>query len=1020
MSLSQMSEHPGRDDFIDTGEAEPDSITDFTFTPIAFTAGFTGFALSGDPEGKTLTTWPEFIDYTWRKVQSCPPREKTNLFVGYSSLATYSRQIFLNSGGREHLDQAITWATEAEEFGRDVNVECKALWPALLAELLLQRFEHGQMRKDLEESCHQFRAYLHVFDHDAVARGAYADRVCRKLDESMNQMLMTTLLDESLVFAQIAEDAPYKDKNQLAYRLRMHGIFLFMKSIRHSKPETLKMALSKLEQAISIGLSEAEQATAKFLIITLRIRLNGVLPDFEIPPGSLDDLPFGNSIFSQVRKIEFALHVWEIGVKAPRDKQYVTENFLVKAEELTKEVLENGETAQYGVFEPEILVLAGQVSEACQDAFDGERGPELEDPAYYWARCWNLKHGLLRFRLRAIHRLSCRLFRQGKYEAAWARFQLARALIPIVCPQQSQLEDKAYLLQSLGEMSIDACATALVLGEVDAALEVLEEGRGLLLGHFDKSSKDLERLERQQIALFHKFESIRTSVLYGSASPPSSLWTEEKEFDESPQPSVDGDAGSDKSEEQLQPLLDDDARSEETEEPQSVSDDDMTLEEREESPPLLDPMGQVVKEIRSLSGFEDFLVPLTAKEIRGAAQTHSVVVLVGSILHQDAIILSRDKVDHVDLREAVDPEHFIAPEELRVLSREVMSAIIGDWNDFPVRNNYLLKVLHRLWKGVAEPISNKLGFEEINKFSTALEALLHSTKKHVIWMRTGDFHRLPINMALDGLSKPPTPFFAYATSSFTSSFRALVATRSRQQTFKKGELPGSMISMPPRSQSSSDGEQDTDTRSSRSHGLWIRNANEECLRVQKASPKIKWGVLERPSPQMVQEHSLESHFLHLVCHGVSLPNSPMQSYLQLWDRSTGDKGRPARLTISQLAQWTTTSTRLAFLSSCSTADAVAPTLYEENVDVCNALNLAGICDVVGSMWPIPDKVGVAVAEVFWNFFNDFMPDGKDYDSRLVAMALNIALIMAGMENPTEPLSWAGFIHVGGKFLQTSE
>lgn len=197
-------------------------------------------------------------------------------------------------------------------------------------------------------------------------------------------------------------------------------------------------------------------------------------------------------------------------------------------------------------------------------------------------------------------------------------------------------------------------------------------------------------------------------------------------------------------------------------------------------------------------------------------------------------------------------------------------------------------------------------------------------------------------------------------------------------------------------------------------------AHEECLRVQKASPEIKWEVLERPSPQLVQEHSLGSHFLHFVCHGVSVPGSPMQSYLQLWDRSTGDKGRPTRLTVSQIAQWTRPSTCLAFLSSCSTADAVAPTLYEENVDVCNALNLAGICDVVGSMWPIPDKVGVVVAEAFWDFFNHFMPDGKDYDSLLVAMALNIALVRASIENPSEPLSWAGFIHVGGKFLQTSK
>ncbi|KAK0509772.1 hypothetical protein JMJ35_008166 [Cladonia borealis] len=481
-------------------------------------------------------------------------------------------------------------------------------------------------------------------------------------------------------------------------------------------------------------------------------------------------------------------------------------------------------------------------------------------------------------------------------------------------------------------MSIDACATALVLGEMDEALEVLEEGRALLLGDFDKLLKDLDRLEVQHIALFHRFQSVRTSILYGRASSSGSWRTE-----------------------------------------------------REELLPLLDPLGQVIKEIRSLSGFEDFLVPLTAKEIRGAAQTHPIVVLVGSILHQDAIVLSRDKVDHVDLCEAVDPEHFIAPEELRELSREDMSAIIDDSNDFSVRNHYLCDILQRLWKGVAEPISNTIGFEKLNRSPTVEEILLNSCKRHIIWMRTGDFHRLTINMALDGSSSPPTPFCAYATSSFTSSFRALLAGQSRQHIFKKEEVSGSIISMPPKSQKLSNGEQNMDTRSLRSRGLWIRNVYEECSRT-------------------VKEHSLESHFLHLICHGVSIPDNPMQSYLQLWDRSTGDKGRPARLTISQIAQWNTSNSCLAFLSSCSMADAAAPALYEENLDVCNALNLAGICDVVGSMWPIPDKVGAMVAEGFWSFINLGIQDGENYDSYEVAMALNAGIVVAATKNPGEALN----------------
>ena len=72
------------------------------------------------------------------------------------------------------------------------------------------------------------------------------------------------------------------------------------------------------------------------------------------------------------------------------------------------------------------------------------------------------------------------------------------------------------------------------------------------------------------------------------------------------------------------------------------------------------------------------------------------------------------------------------------------------------------------------------------------------------------------------------------------------------------------------------------------------------------------------------------------------------------------------------------------------------------------------------MWPVLDKVGVVVAKTFWRFFDHFILDGEDYDSGLVAKALNTAITVAASENILEPLSWAGFIHIGGKFRQIAE
>lgn len=331
-----MSEHSGRGDFVDARNGEPDGIPSIDFVPFAWTRDPPALAIASrrDPEEANLNTYG-YVDFIWRKVQSVPPHEKGNLFVGYSSLATLSKHIFESKRDGKQLDQAIMWATEAEKFGRDVKAEWKRLWPGLLAGLLLQRFEHSQMQNDLEESCRQFRAYLHVYDHEPVARGAYADFVCEKLRKSMQQRSVAKLLDESLVFAQIAEDAPYRSKIELAFRLQWHGMLLVSKSNHQHKLETLKMALSKFEQAISMGLPEADQATVKSLTAMLRLELKKVSPEFELTPGFADDLMLGNSIFCQVEKINVFFASWEAAVK---DGYNTSEVFLVMAEEFTKEI----------------------------------------------------------------------------------------------------------------------------------------------------------------------------------------------------------------------------------------------------------------------------------------------------------------------------------------------------------------------------------------------------------------------------------------------------------------------------------------------------------------------------------------------------------------------------------------------------------------------------------------------------------------------------------------------------------
>ena len=952
----------------------PDAVDTQThsFAPMVFPgpSGKLAIIYSKDPEERAASTSNDFIQLIARKVNNVPQHDIENVVVGTFSLATTYGWQYKNQRDRGDLDEAIALAERAKDEAVRYNIDIKA-WQLLLPELYLLKFEDTQMPEDLEEACYQLHSVSNSLKNHPKMRGWHAYEACQLLRACLEYLPNARLLDEGTTFAQISEESPAQNLEHYAQVLLLSGAFLFMKSDRSQSVQDLLKALTKLNQALAEGLPESDQTRAMYFISKARIRLillTGQQEDREASKQTAEfwnKAIFGSNTYNKLELAQFSYRVWE---KLHRDGSKVRKNFIDKAEKVMSEILLTEPFSQDKGFRAASLVLAGEISEACSETPEFDRQRALENPAAYWTRCWEMTGGSLHYRLRAIHLLSCRFFRQGRYPEAWTSFQKAIELIPIACPQHFDIEDKKHLVKSLHEISVDACATALALGDTDAALEVLEQGRGLFHSHFDNSSKDIVRLKRDHLDLFRKFETARSRNLHQGHS----LAT-------------------------LQTL-------------ESMPDGNIEDLQHETNP-----LDKVFEEIRQLPTFENFLRPLTAKEIRSTAENGTIVVLVGSALRQYAILMFNEEVHHIDLHEAVLPEHRITPEELRRMSRETISNIVREDHDFQIRNRALRSILVSLWRGVVRPISDFLDLKPVDGPPTFHACVLNATGHHVTWMRTGDFHRLPVNMALDTSSRYPSLFNSRASSTFASSFRMLLTNRSRKPIVWRKKEPGFIISMPPTSGPTRVADRHETRESLRSRGLWIRNAREESTAVQEAAPNICWNLLERPSPQALQEQCLGSPFLHFICHGVSNVDDPMKSYLKLWNKPENAKGQPECLTVSQIANWTTTRSCIAFLSSCSTADAAQPTLFEENVDICNTLNLAGVHDVVGSMWPVPDKIGLILAEYFWKFFNDFMPDGEEHESFVVAQALNVALSVAAAEEPSELLSWAGFIHVGGSY-----
>ena len=129
------------------------------------------------------------------------------------------------------------------------------------------------------------------------------------------------------------------------------------------------------------------------------------------------------------------------------------------------------------------------------------------------------------------------------------------------------------------------------------------------------------------------------------------------------------------------------------------------------------------------------------------------------------------------------------------------------------------------------------------------------------------------------------------------------------------------------------------------------------------------------------------------------------------------KGHVDKLTVSQISEWTTKSACVAFLSACSTADTKEPVLFEEGLDICTAFNVAGIPNVIGSIWPVPNVVGADMAGVFWEIISDRMADGGKTEAHVVALALNRATRRMMVKYPLSRRStFVGWLHSRWRFI----
>ena len=504
------------------------------------------------------------------------------------------------------------------------------------------------------------------------------------------------------------------------------------------------------------------------------------------------------------------------------------------------------------------------------------------------------------------------------------------------------LNTRHAFLTSSGEfqtLGVDAASYAIEQGDLNVAVELLEEGRAILWSQMRGFRTPLDDLERVNKTLAQRFRAVSHDLEVLLTSSEHSLTNarmgEDIVFDHPKRTQVIG-----------------------------------TMMERLRR--LSEEQEAIIDEIRTISGFEDFLRTPSFKNLLRAASEGPIIMLNHSVYRSDAvIILSNEEKPCVSV--PLDREWFKDSEDLcnDLLRSRYHRGVHSSEYDETLR-----RAMKVLWDRVVSKVTRELGELGIAKES------------RIWWCPTRFLALLPFHAAgpyetPDGVRYLLDDYI----SSYTPTLKSLLVARA-------GARPASR-----RPKLLFVG----DTK------LPSTKKERDCIRKRI---RIGKSLLDREaSGDSVLSVLRAVEWVHFACHGRLDKDKPFESAFAL---------PGGQLTLLDIAKADLPKAEFAFLSACHTAEQSPKFALDEALHLAAGMQFCGFRSVIGTMWQLLDRDGPLLAEaVYMHLMND-IGEGEPRFKGAAAAVRGAELYLRSQKDWTDDgraeeiatERWVNLIHIG--------